>query len=76
MCDVGDTGTLGAGEMSDWIESETPSPSVDTGLGGSCVSNPHPFVSSSSWTSLLPEGIILPLRWQKREAASTRDPVG
>lgn len=38
---------LGAGEVSDWIESETPSPSVDTGLGGSCVSNPHPFVSSS-----------------------------
>lgn len=30
----------GADGMSDWIESETPFPSMDTGLGGSCVSNP------------------------------------
>ena len=41
MCDLGTQEPFrGTDGMSDWIESETPFPSMDTGLGGSCVSNP------------------------------------
>ena len=60
----------GADGMSDWIESETPFPSMDT-----VQLFQLSFASSSSQSSLLSGGIILPLHQQKRET-STWDPVG